>query len=65
MTIGFIGLGDRGGAIVGHPGAAGHEVTVWNRSADKAAPPAEAAASDTVGGSTIAKIVSENSGVDR
>lgn len=38
MKIGFIGLGNMGGAIAGHLVAAGHEVTVWNRSADKAAP---------------------------
>ncbi|MCW2284697.1 3-hydroxyisobutyrate dehydrogenase-like beta-hydroxyacid dehydrogenase [Rhodoblastus acidophilus] len=59
MKIGFIGLGNMGGAIAGHLVAAGHEVTVWNRSADKAAPlvergarqaatPAEAAEGDIV-----------------
>lgn len=36
MKIGFIGLGNMGCAIAGHLVAAGHEVTVWNRSADKA-----------------------------
>ena len=35
MRIGFIGLGQMGGAIAANLIKAGHEVTVWNRSADK------------------------------
>ncbi|KQM65926.1 6-phosphogluconate dehydrogenase [Sphingomonas sp. Leaf17] len=35
MRIGFIGLGQMGGAIAANLLKAGHEVTVWNRSADK------------------------------
>ena len=35
MRIGFIGLGHMGGAIAANLIKAGHEVTVWNRSADK------------------------------
>jgi 3-hydroxyisobutyrate dehydrogenase-like beta-hydroxyacid dehydrogenase len=38
MKIGFIGLGSMGGAIAANLVNAGHEVTVWNRSADKAKP---------------------------
>ena len=36
MKIGFIGLGNMGAAIAGNLVRAGHEVTVWNRSAAKA-----------------------------
>ena len=38
MEIGFIGLGDMGQSIVPRLLDAGHEVTGWNRSADKANP---------------------------
>jgi 3-hydroxyisobutyrate dehydrogenase-like beta-hydroxyacid dehydrogenase len=38
MKIGFIGLGQMGAAIARNLIEAGHDVTVWNRSADKAAP---------------------------
>ena len=33
MKIGFIGLGQMGTALAGHLMQAGHQVTVWNRSA--------------------------------
>ncbi len=36
--VGFVGLGVMGTAIVRRLLAAGHDVTVWNRTADKAAP---------------------------
>lgn len=36
MDVGFVGLGQMGHAIAGNLIAAGHAVTVWNRSADKA-----------------------------
>jgi 3-hydroxyisobutyrate dehydrogenase-like beta-hydroxyacid dehydrogenase len=59
MKVGFIGLGRMGAAMAANLLAAGHDVTVWNRSADKAAPladqgahvaatPAEAAQGDVV-----------------
>ena len=35
MRVGFIGLGQMGSAIAANLVKAGHEVTVWNRSADK------------------------------
>jgi 3-hydroxyisobutyrate dehydrogenase-like beta-hydroxyacid dehydrogenase len=38
MDIGFIGLGLMGSEIAANLIRAGHEVTVWNRSPDKAAP---------------------------
>jgi len=37
MKVGFVGLGEMGTGIVPRLIAAGHEVTGWNRSADKAA----------------------------
>jgi 3-hydroxyisobutyrate dehydrogenase-like beta-hydroxyacid dehydrogenase len=36
MRIGFVGLGQMGSAIAANLVKAGHEVTVWNRSTDKA-----------------------------
>jgi 3-hydroxyisobutyrate dehydrogenase len=36
MRVGFAGLGRMGAAMASNLVAAGHEVTVWNRSADKA-----------------------------
>lgn len=36
MKIGFIGLGQMGSAMAANLVAAGHQVTVWNRSPDKA-----------------------------
>jgi 3-hydroxyisobutyrate dehydrogenase-like beta-hydroxyacid dehydrogenase len=36
--LGFLGLGSMGSAIAGRLVDAGHDVTVWNRSADAAAP---------------------------
>lgn len=59
MNVGFIGLGQMGSAMAAQLLARGHTVSVWNRSADKAAPllaagaraaasPAEAAQGDVV-----------------
>lgn len=59
MKVGFIGLGHMGSAMAANLLAAGHELTVWNRSPDKAQPllakgaqpaasPAEAAQGDIV-----------------
>ncbi|MEZ2417568.1 NAD(P)-dependent oxidoreductase [Luteibacter sp. RCC_6_2] len=41
MRIGFIGLGSMGAGMAGNLIKAGHEVTVWNRSPEAAAPLAE------------------------
>jgi 3-hydroxyisobutyrate dehydrogenase-like beta-hydroxyacid dehydrogenase len=59
MKIGFIGLGHMGGAIAANLVKAGHEVTVWNRSADKARPLVEAGArlAETPAGAATGKIV--------
>src|SRR5215471_4560116 len=59
MKIGFIGLGNMGSAMAMNLLKAGHEITVYNRSAEKAEPlleqgahaaanPAEAAGADVV-----------------
>ena len=42
MNLGFVGLGAMGQLIVPRLLAAGHAVTGWNRSSDKAAPLIEA-----------------------
>ncbi len=59
MEIGFIGLGHMGSAIAGNLVRAGHEVTVWNRSADKARPLVEAGArlAETPAGAAGGKVV--------
>jgi 3-hydroxyisobutyrate dehydrogenase-like beta-hydroxyacid dehydrogenase len=44
MRIGFIGLGNMGAAIAANLLKAGHELSVWNRSAAKAVPLVEAGA---------------------
>jgi len=44
MQVGFIGLGNMGAGMAGSLLKAGHEVTVWNRSPDKAAALVEAGA---------------------
>ena len=44
MDIGFIGLGEMGGAIVANLLKAGHRVRVWNRTAGRAQPLADAGA---------------------
>jgi 3-hydroxyisobutyrate dehydrogenase-like beta-hydroxyacid dehydrogenase len=44
MKIGFVGLGRMGAAIAANLVRARHEVTVWNRSAEKARPLIEAGA---------------------
>ena len=42
--LGFVGLGVMGSAIVRRLLAAGHDVTVWNRTREKAEPLLEAGA---------------------
>ena len=44
MRIGFIGLGNMGAAMAANLLKAGHEITVWNRSVDKASPLIDAGA---------------------
>jgi 3-hydroxyisobutyrate dehydrogenase-like beta-hydroxyacid dehydrogenase len=59
MEIGFIGLGHMGSAIAGNLVKAGHDVTVWNRSADKAQTLVEAGAhlAETPAGAASGQIV--------
>jgi len=38
MRLGFVGLGVMGAPMAGHWVRAGHDVTVWNRAAERAAP---------------------------
>src|SRR5262245_15543116 len=44
MRIGVAGVGRMGGAIAAHLVEVGHEVTVWNRTADKVRPLVDAGA---------------------
>ena len=44
MKVGFIGLGQMGAGMAANLAKAGHEVSVWNRSASKAEPLAKAGA---------------------
>ena len=37
MRVGFLGIGRMGSAIAGRVLEGGHELTVWNRTAEKAA----------------------------
>jgi 3-hydroxyisobutyrate dehydrogenase-like beta-hydroxyacid dehydrogenase len=59
MEVGFIGLGQMGGAIAGNLVKAGHDVTVWNRSADKTGALVEAGArrAETPAGATTGSVV--------
>jgi 3-hydroxyisobutyrate dehydrogenase-like beta-hydroxyacid dehydrogenase len=59
MEIGFIGLGRMGAAIAGNLVRAGHDVTVWNRSADKTGPLVEIGArrAETPAGAAAGKVV--------
>jgi 3-hydroxyisobutyrate dehydrogenase-like beta-hydroxyacid dehydrogenase len=59
MKIGFIGLGQMGGAIAGNLIKAGHDVTVWNRSVDKTGALVEAGArrAETPADAAAGKIV--------
>lgn len=47
MDVGFIGIGSMGAAMVPHLVAAGHTVTLWNRSRDAAAALTGVAVADT------------------
>ena len=44
MKVGFIGLGRMGAAMAANLLKAGHDITVWNRSPDRADPLVEAGA---------------------
>ncbi|TCP34752.1 NAD(P)-dependent oxidoreductase [Sphingomonas sp. BK235] len=70
MKIGFIGLGQMGSAMARNLIAAGHEVSVWNRSADRVAPlvaaGAHAAASpaEAAGGEVVMSMLADDRAVE-
>jgi 3-hydroxyisobutyrate dehydrogenase-like beta-hydroxyacid dehydrogenase len=70
MKIGFIGLGNMGSAIAMNLLKAGHELTVYNRSAEKAKPllrqGARAAASpaETCGGDVVFTMLADDHAVE-
>src|SRR5690242_6166753 len=55
MDIGVAGLGAMGGSIAARLIEVGHKVSVWNRSADKAKPLADAGASAAGSPAELAK----------
>ena len=69
MDIGFIGLGAMGSAIVANLLKAGHRVRVWNRSAERAAPLAEAGAqvvasvADAFAGDAVISMLADDAAV--
>jgi len=70
MKIGFIGLGQMGAAIARNLIEAGHDVTVWNRSADKAARLVAAGAHlaerpvDAAGGEIVLTMLADDAAVE-
>lgn len=70
MDIGFIGLGQMGAAIAGNLIAAGHRLTVWNRTAAKAAPLVAAGArladdpTGTAGGDLVVTMLADDTAVE-
>ena len=71
MEIGFIGLGRMGSAIAGNLIKAGHDVTVWNRSAEKIGPLIEAGArqaatpADAASGKIVVTMLANDDAVER
>jgi len=69
MDIGFIGLGAMGSAIVANLLKAGHRVRVWNRSAGRAAPLADAGAqvvesvADAFAGDAVISMLADDAAV--
>jgi 3-hydroxyisobutyrate dehydrogenase-like beta-hydroxyacid dehydrogenase len=70
MKVGFIGLGQMGSAIALNVLKAGHELTVWNRSADKAQPLIEAGArlagspAEAAGGEVVMTMLADDSALE-
>ncbi len=71
MDIGFIGLGQMGGAIARNLVKAGHNVAVWNRSVDKTGPLVEAGArlaatpADAAAGRIVFTMLANDAAVER
>lgn len=70
MRIGFVGLGKMGAAMAANLIAAGHEVTVYNRSLHKAAPLVELGATaaaklaDACGGDAVMTMLADDNAVE-
>jgi 3-hydroxyisobutyrate dehydrogenase-like beta-hydroxyacid dehydrogenase len=70
MKVGFIGLGNMGSAMVESLLKAGHEVTVYNRTPDKAGPLVEkgarqgASVADTCKGDVVITMLADDSAVE-
>jgi 3-hydroxyisobutyrate dehydrogenase-like beta-hydroxyacid dehydrogenase len=70
MDVGFIGLGNMGGAIARNLVKAGHAVSVWNRSPDKIAPLVEAGAkkastpAEAAGGAVVFTMLANDEAVE-
>lgn len=70
MKIGFIGLGQMGSAMAANLVRAGHEVTVWNRSPDKAEALVAAGATlaerpaDAAGGEVVMSMLADDAAVE-
>jgi 3-hydroxyisobutyrate dehydrogenase-like beta-hydroxyacid dehydrogenase len=70
MDIGIVGLGHMGSAIAHSLLDAGHSLTVWNRSADKAKPLVEAGAAlaetpaDAAGGDSVITMLADDPAVE-
>jgi 3-hydroxyisobutyrate dehydrogenase-like beta-hydroxyacid dehydrogenase len=70
MKVGFIGLGQMGSAMAANLIKAGHEVTVWNRSAEKAEPLIRAGArradrpSDAAHGDVVMTMLADDQAVE-
>ena len=70
MKVGFIGLGQMGSAMAANLVTAGHEVTVWNRSAEKAHPLVAAGATlaeqpaDAAQGEVVMSMLADDAAVE-
>lgn len=70
MKVGFIGLGQMGGAIAANLVKAGHEVAVWNRSPGRADPLVEAGArratcpADAAQGDVVMSMLADDAAVE-
>lgn len=70
MKIGFIGLGQMGAAMASNLIQAGHDVTVWNRSPDKAEPLVAAGATraarpvDTAQGDVVMTMLADDAALE-
>lgn len=70
MKVGFVGLGQMGHAIAANLLAAGHELTVWNRSADKGedlvakGAPAASSPADAAGAGVVFTMLADDAALE-